>query len=142
MSHLTTIDVEIKSLDSLKAACRRLGFELKENQKSYKWYGAYMGDYPLPEGIKKSDLGKSAHAILVPGAQYEVGVVKNGDHYNLLYDFWEPGGLNAALGPNAGKLVQAYAIEAAKEEAQHQGFSVWEENLSDGSVNLHMEVAE
>jgi hypothetical protein len=132
--------VEIKSIDALKAACQRLGFQFMPGQKTYKWYGTFMGDYPLPEGISRSDLGKCFSAIRVPGAEYEVGVVKKADGYTLLYDFWSYGGLQEKLGDNAEKLVQMYAIEAAKEEAQRQGFSVFEEELQDGSVQLHVQV--
>lgn len=142
MSHLTKIKVEVSSLDILKAACDRLGIQFVPNQQTYKWWGRWMKDWPLPEGINESDLGKCDHAILVPGADYEVGVVKQGDKYTLLYDFWSSGGLKAALGDNAEKLVQAYAVEAAKAEAQMQGYSVWEENLSDGSIQLHVQVEE
>lgn len=140
MSHISTIKVQVKSLTALEAACQRLGFNLVQGQKTYKWYGTYMGDYPLPEGIKKADLGKCTHAIKVPGAMYEVGIVKQGDSYTLLYDFWSPGGLFDKLGPNAEKLVQAYAIEAAREEALRQGYSTWEEGMIDGSVQLHIQV--
>lgn len=142
MSHLSKIKVEVKSLSALEAACKRLGFQFMNSQKTYKWYGQYMGDYPLPEGIKAMDLGKCTHAIKVPGAEYEVGIVKHGDQYTLLYDFWSYGGLLDKLGPNAEKLVQAYAVDAAKEEAQRQGYSTWEEELQDGSVQLHVQVEE
>lgn len=140
MSHVTKIKVEIRSLEALMAACQRLGFQFVPEQKTYKWFGVWMGDSPLPEGVKREDLGKCDHAIRVPDASYEVGVVEQGDKYTLLYDFWIVGGLQEALGNNAEKLVQAYTIEAAKAEAQRQGYSVWEENLQDGSVQLHVQV--
>lgn len=142
MSHVSKIKVEIRSLEALKAACHRLGFEFIEGQKTYKWYGVFMGDYPLEEGVKQEDLGKCDHAISVPNCRYEVGVVQKGDHYDLHYDFWQSGGLNVALGENACKLVQAYAVEAAREEAQRQGYSVFEEVLQDGSIQLHVHAEE
>jgi hypothetical protein len=49
------------------------------------------------------------------------------------------GGLDVALGPDAEKLIQAYAVEAAKAEAQRQGYSVWEETLEDGGIQLHVQ---
>ncbi len=115
----------------------RLGFTFVEGQKTYRWYGSYVGDWPLPEGIRRQDLGKCDHAIRVPGADYEVGIVQQGEKYTLLYDFWEE-----ALGDNAEKLMQAYAIEAAKSEAQRAGYGVWEEQMEDGSVKLHVQVGE
>jgi hypothetical protein len=124
MSHVSTIQVEIKSLSALKEACRRLGFEFREQKTFTKW------------GIS----GDCDHAIHIPKAGFEVGIVKNGEQYNLLYDDYQTGGLDVALGPNAEKLIQAYAVEAAREEAQRQGYSVYEEARQDGSIELHIQV--
>jgi hypothetical protein len=140
VSHISTIKVQVRSLDALRAACARLGFTFQEAQQTYKWYGRYLYDTRLPEGIRVEDLGRCEHAIQVPGAAYEVGVVRQGDHYTLLYDFWYTGGLEPALGKNAERLVQAYTIEAAIEEATRQGYSCWEEGQEDGSVKLHVSV--
>lgn len=140
MSHVTTIKVKIKSLEALKLACQRLGLEFREGQQTYRWFGHYMGDSQLPEGINVADLGKCTHAISVQGATYEVGVVDMGDHYQLLWDSWVSGGLVRVLGEGAGALVQGYSVEAARLSAQSQGFSVWEESQEDGSIKLHVQV--
>ena len=66
MSHISKIEMEITDLESLKAACKRLGFTFQEYQKTYQWYGRWVGDTKLPEGILESDLGKCDHAIQVP----------------------------------------------------------------------------
>lgn len=56
-----------------------------------------MGDYPLPKGFTKADLGKCEYAIRVKGAggdTYEIGVVKRRDGkdaYTFLYDFYGGG---------------------------------------------------
>lgn len=142
MSHITMIKVEIRDLEALKAACTRLGFQFREGQRTYKWYGRYVGDALLPEGVKVEDLGKCDHVIRVAGAAYEVGVLRQGDRYGLLWDSWQAGGLEAHLGPNAERLVQMYALEAARAQAQRQGFSVWEEAQEDGSVQLHIQTGE
>ena len=63
MSHISKIELVIHSLADLKEACRQLGFEFMENQKTYKWYGRWVGDTPLPEGINIEDIGKCDHAI-------------------------------------------------------------------------------
>jgi hypothetical protein len=139
MSHVAEIEIEITDLAALAAACRRLGFVFREGQKTYKWYGRWEGDYPLPEGFSQEDLGKCDHAIQVPGAAYEVGVVKarqRGAGYRLLWDFWCQGGLTERLGPKAERLVQAYGVEKAKQEARKQGFSVYETARADGTVRL------
>ena len=136
--HVASIKLEVKSLDALKLACQRLGLEVREGQTTYAWFGSFMGDAPLPEGFTKEDLGKSDHAIHCPGASYEVGVVFRDGVYKLLWDSWGSGGLEAALGHDCNKLRQAYGVEAAKLEAQRQGYSCWEDVQEDGAVRLHV----
>ena len=133
MSHVATIKAEIKSLESLKTACERLGLTFIENQKTYTWYGHHVGDYPVPEGMQISDMGKCLHAIKVPGARYEVGVIKdpmNDKSYSLIWDFWDRK-LPEKLGKDAWKLTQAYNIEHAKYTAKLQGKKVREKVMDD-----------
>ena len=98
MSHVARIELEINDLDSLKAACKSLGLEFVPDQKTFEWYGRQVGNYPLPDGFTLEDMGRCDHAIRVPGAQYEIGVVKRRGKYTLLWDFWEDGGLETVLG--------------------------------------------
>jgi len=132
MSHIARIDLEINDLDALKAACGRLGLEFRCGQTSYAWYGEYVGDHPLPEGLTVQDLGKCDHAIHVPGASYEVGILKRNGKYLLLWDFWRDGGLERILGRNAGRLKQAYAIERTRREAQRKGYRFTESKTRTG----------
>ena len=129
MSHISRIELEIKDLQSLKEACKRLGFEFRDNQQSYQWYGRWVGDSPLPEGITEDQLGRCDHAIKVPGAQYEVGVVRKGQSYILLYDEWIKGGLKVKLGVNAGLLKQAYTIETLRKEARQKNYRFHETKM-------------
>ena len=141
MSHLTKIELEINDLNSLEKAVKRLGGELKRNQKVYKWFGMFMGDAPLPVGVKKEDLGNCDHAISFPNAQYEIGVVKTGSNkFELLYDYWSSGGLDRIVGKDAGLLKQAYALEVAKRQAINSGFTATEKKLQDGSIQLKVMV--
>ena len=71
MSHISKIELVIQSLADLKEACRQLGFEFIENQKTFKWYGRWVGDTPIPEGINIEDIGKCDHAIKVSGCVVE-----------------------------------------------------------------------
>lgn len=132
MSHIARIEMQINDLETLKAACARLGLEFVAEQKTYAWYGKHVGDYPLPEGFSVSDMGKCDHAIRVPGAKYEVGVVERNQKYVLLWDFWEDGGLEPALGKNAGRLKQAYGVEKATREARLKGYRVTEQKTNHG----------
>ena len=136
--HVASIKLEIRSLDALKAACQRLGLEFREGQTHYAWFGYFVGDAPLPEGFTQEDLGKCEHAIHVPGASYEIGVVhhRSDGIYSLLWDSWGQGGLEAALGKDCNKLKQSYGISAAVLEAQRQGYSIWETQGEDGAIRL------
>ena len=126
MSHVNAIDLEIKDLGALKAACERLGYEWKEGQTTYRWFGRWVGDYPMPEGFKVEDLGKCNHAISVPGASYEIGVVTRNGKTTLLWDFWQSGGLEKVVGKGGGKLKQAYSVEVTKRTAHKAGYKVKE----------------
>lgn len=132
MSHVAKIELEITDLDSLKAACKALDLEFVCNQKTYAWYGRHVGDYPLPEGITTEELGRCDHAIRVPGASYEVGVVRRGNKFALLWDFYQAGGLERVLGKGAGMLKKAYAVERVRREAKLKGYHVQERKTVQG----------
>jgi hypothetical protein len=139
MSHVSQIELEIRSLDILKEACKRMGLTFKENQKTFRWFGRYMGDYPLPEGMTPNDLGKCDHAIEVPGCDYDIGVVKRDGQYRLFWDFWSTGGLEEKLGKDAGKLKQAYAVSRIKQEARTKKYRVIEKPTQNG-IRLRLAV--
>ena len=132
MSHVAKIELIINDLEILKAACERLGLQFVPNQQTYAWYGRYQGDYPLPEGFSVEDLGRCDHAIRVPAASYEVGVVHRGGRYALLWDFWSSGGLEKALGKEACRLRQAYAVERVHREARLKGYRIREQKTEQG----------
>jgi hypothetical protein len=132
MSHISKIEIVIHSLADLKDACGKLGYEFVENKKTYKWYGRWVGDTPLPEGIKIEDIGKCNHAIRVPGCKYEIGVVRRDSHYILLWDYYSVGGLTEKIGPNAGKLKQAYTVLRVRKEARQKGYRIWEKKMDQG----------
>lgn len=143
MSHVATIDIEIKDLAALREACKRLGLELTEGQKTYRWFGRHMGDYPVPKGFRKEELGTCEHAIKDPNtpSAYELGVVKRRDGrpgYTVIYDFYGTHGraIEELAGKKCTKLRQAYAATVAKRQAQRQGFRVQEHVGVDGNVVL------
>jgi len=146
MSHVSKVDMEILDLDALKKACADCGLEFREGQKTYKWYGSWVGDYnsrdaATQNGIDPKDLGKCDHAIGVPGNKqaYEIGVVKNpnGKGYILLWDFWNGGyGLQAKAGPNCGNLTKGYAVAVAKKAMVNKGYSCTQKILATGEVQL------
>jgi hypothetical protein len=103
-----------------------------ENQKTYKWYGRWVGDTPIPEGINIEDIGKCDHAIKVSGCEYEVGIIKRGEHYILLWDYYSAGGLEPKIGPNAGILKQAYTVARVKKKARIKGYRIREKKMDQG----------
>jgi len=136
MSHITKIEIEVTDLAALKAACKRLNLQFIENQLTYQWYGERIGNDPLPEGIGLEDLGKCDHAIKVPGASYEIGILKQNNRYRLLWDSWKSGGLEQVIGRDAGLLKQAYGIEKTKSEARRKGYSLYETRQENGAITL------
>lgn len=139
MSHLVKIELEINDLSVLKKTCQRLGLKFMQDQKQYTWFGQWVGDSPMPEGVKLEDLGKCDHAIKVPGCKYEIGVVKKNNTYGLIWDYWYTGGLEEKIGKGGGLLKQGYAIEKAKMEATKKGYSVRELRTQTG-VQLRIQV--
>jgi hypothetical protein len=139
MSHVATVKTEVTDLAAVKALCKEMGWTFKENQKTYRWYGTSVGDYPLPAGMKKEDLGKCAHAIEVPGARYDIGLVKSAKGYILAYDFWGPGQrLKEVIGENGGKFLQGYGIAKATIMAKKKGYMVYRSTLPNGTVRLRV----
>jgi len=140
------MEIEVKDLDALTKTCQELGLELVQGQKTYKWWGHSVGDYPLPDGFKEEDLGKCDHAIRVPQTHpayqrgsYEVGVVKRRDGragFQLLWDFYSGGyGLEAAVGKNGDLLKQGYQVNIAKKKSP-PGYRLVQSRLPNGHVQL------
>lgn len=147
MSHVSTIDIHIKDLDALEAACKRIGLELVRGKTRYEWFGRHVGDYPLPEGFTKEELGTCEHAIRIPDGSpykrsnsYEIGVCQRRDGqpgYVLQWDFWMGGhGLQKVAGADCNTLRQSYSTEVTKRNLLRAGCNVQETTLEDGTVQL------
>jgi hypothetical protein len=143
LSHVATIDLAVTDLDALEAAANKLGLEMIRGQKTYRWWGHSVGDYPLPAGFTANELGKCESALRVknnPGA-YEIGIVGRRDGEPgvvLLWDFYSGGyGLQEKVGEGACKLQQEYAVEVAKKYWLGQGWQVTEDRKEDGTVQLN-----
>jgi len=124
MSHNEVIELEVTDLKTLSNTAKRLGGKLILNEKTYKWFGRNVGDYPLPEGIVESDLGKCEHKIKFPGINYEVGVIKSKTTkgaYSLLWDFFDRHLEKKMGGPKAISFIQNYTMEKATQAAMSKG---------------------
>ena len=125
MSHISKIELEVKDLGSLERACSRLGLALVKDQKTFKWFG-------------RED-GKCDHAIKVPGANYEIGVIKGRTSFDLQCDYYDPA-IEQTIGRNGGLLKQAYAVERTKAEARRKGYTIIEKK-TDSGIRLHVRMA-
>ena len=142
MSHIAQIEIEVRDLDCLEAACKELGLDVARGQTKYKWWGSRVGREPLPAGFHEADLGHCEHAIKIPGNEkaYEIGICQRRDGkpgFTLLWDFFNGGyGLQEKVGQNAGKLTQLYAVHVATKQAKQQGYAVQRKVLQDGKIQL------
>lgn len=124
MSHISKIELQVKDLSILVTACARLGLELIKAKKSFKWY----------EKEAPCD-----HAIRVPQAEYEIGVIDQSGLYELNCDFYDRN-LERVIGKNGGLLKQAYAVEKTVIEARRKGYSILELKTENG-IRLHVRMS-
>ena len=145
MSHITKIKVEVKDLIALERAAAELGCIFLYDQKTYRWFGHWVGDSPMPEGLTKEELGKCSHAIKVPGIDYEIGVVERKDApgtYMLVYDSWDAkkGEHTNLISRRFGKSLEAfgheYAVQKIVMESEDRGLIVDRIPLVNGSEKL------
>lgn len=162
MSHIATVDVQIRDLDALDRACQRLGLEFRRDQTTYKWWGntgpradltteqltrlirEYDKSFERPDFMSAEDwrAGNCLHAIGLPGSDhgFEIGLTKSpsGTSLTMLGDLslLAPDFAKRVGGPTCGKLTQAYSVEVAKRAMQLKGFRVQESTLSNGNVQL------
>ena len=124
MSHISKIELTVNDLSILGQACARLGLELIRAKKSFKWYGK---EAPCD------------HAIRVPGAEYEIGIIDINGIYELNCDFFDRS-LEEVIGKQGGLLKQAYAVEKTGVEARRKGYSVLERRTYNG-IRIHVRIS-
>jgi hypothetical protein len=157
MSHVAALAKFVKDLDAIDDWCKTTNGNctLVRGQKTYGWWGRSVGDYPLPKGMKKEDLGKCDHAIKVKGTTWEIGLCKVGmvknevtgimedGGYRLAYDFYGSSGrpLQEAIGKDGEKFLQGYGIALAHRTAAQQGYyDVQTCPLPNGDVEVKVQV--
>jgi hypothetical protein len=158
MSHVVSIKTEIKDLQAIANACQRLGWTFKQGQTTYRWVGNWYDDSPLPRELFETEeeyqrvlamtkpercaymnarLGKCQHAIGLPNAKGEIGLLQRGNQFIPIWDYYTDIGINKVRVDNGmAGFVQAYAVEAAKLQAQRQGHTCQEHVLQDGTIKL------
>ncbi len=160
--HVVSVRVQLNDLGALNLACKRLGWKLNIGATSYRWYGRWVGDSPLPEHLltpnqlaqvkamprnEQSEfmnnfLAGCDHSISIPNSRYEVGIrLTPGGHAHLLWDWYDPKMFDH-MGTTGEPLLHAYAVERAKQEAALNGHYCTEHQLSDGTTQLRIEIME
>ena len=118
MSHLVTIQTEVRDPAAMAAACARLGLPP-----------------PQRRTVKFFQTAAAGLAVQLPSWKYPVICDHQGG--KLHYDNY-----GGAWGPQMelDRFLQAYACEKAKLEARRQGHTVTEQPLGDGSIQLTIHV--
>ena len=126
MSHIDIAPTVYTSLEDVAAAALRLGGQFHQDRKTFITYGGGHG--------------YCDHVVGFPGAQYEVGVVKQDDGtFRMAFDSWSSGGLLPYMGDQGYRFAQAYAVEAAKRAAQEiPGAFVSETVRGDGYIEVEL----
>lgn len=174
MSHMATKKTKpgepvIVDLEAVKLAALNLGMNCEE-RTTYEWWGHSVGDYPIPAGFTKEELGKNAVLVLsLSEAQrleaekvygrgvkpYELAVVAdpaNPGCWTLMCDFFNGGyGLSGVVGAPIGEgdaitiaplLMMHYRMCADALSAREAGDSIRFEAQADGSWVSYTDVAE
>ena len=118
MSHVVSIETEIRDVSALLAACRRLG--LTE---------------PMLEKTRLFREEVTGYCVQLPDWRYPVVC----DLANGKVNFDNYGG-HWGEQRQLDALLQAYAAESVKLQARKQGHSIREQSLTDGSIKLTINV--
>ena len=146
MSHIADVQMQIKDLDALRAAVESLGGKLVLGQKTHQWFGRFMNDWSSERAAvnrrDSSTFGTCEHAIKFPHINYEIGLVKGADGFELIYDTYgrdrthDGSKLEAKLGVGLTKLKQAYGVEVTRRQLSRQGYRVTTINNPNGSISV------
>lgn len=118
MSHIVTIQTQVRDPVAIRAACDRLKLP-----------------NPIEETVPLFSGQARGYAVRLPGWTYPV--VCQTESGTLKYDnFQGHWGEQAEL----DRFLQMYAVEKAKLEARRRGHTVTEQSLADGSVKLVVQV--
>ncbi len=120
MSHFTTINTQIKDIESLRAASAELDLALLQNADA-RGYGTTQrhGDY----------------VVRLKGP-FDIAVNQQPDGtFGLTTDWWN-GHVEQEVGKEYGRLLQLYGIHKASKEARRKGLSVLRQPQRNGSIKL------
>jgi hypothetical protein len=157
--HVVSIGVEVKSLEALVAACERLHWTKTDGHAGYRWFGEWVDDSPVPARLLATDaeykrvlamsridrqafmtalLGQPDAYVRLPAHDYDVGVYRVGDRYELLFDEWHG---HFAI-EERHQLAQAYAVEQSLATARSRGELATIHAVENGTIELRIQISE
>ena len=118
MSHIVTIQTEIRDVEALTRGCDRLGLAHPEHRTAQLFSSEVTG-----------------YCVELPAWRYPV--VCDVDAGTLAFD-----NFNGRWGEqkHLDSLLQAYAVERTRLEARRHGHTVTEQALADGAIKLTVHV--
>ncbi len=167
--HVVSVNIELKNLEAIRRACEVLGWQFRENQKTYEWVGRWYDDSPVPRNAFAADtegeieyhrvmnltstlrrtymtnlLGQCDHAIRPDiASKGEIGLIQRGDTYVPIWDYFTSDSVNKIRAENGmNGFLQEYAIQCATLEAKAQGSYTTQYIHEDGTVELHIPIVE
>lgn len=114
MSHIVTVETEIRDALSLGAACRRLDLPQPAHETAQLFSGAATG-----------------YCVQLPGWRYPL--VCHLETGQLSFDNYRGRWGDQR---HLNHLIQAYAVEKTRLEAGRSGHTVVEQTLEDGSIKM------
>lgn len=122
MSHISQLHYKLTDsmLPAFAAACAELGLEFRQGT-TFRWYGRFMNDSPVPEGMKPEEYGTCEYVISHPSWGYDVGLWRHPDGtFRLVYDEWGANGraIVQAIGANGATLMDSVNFHADLQQAQ------------------------
>jgi hypothetical protein len=118
LSHIVTIETEVRDAAAIEAACRRLGLAA-----------------PVHDTVKLFSGEVTGLAVQLPDWQYPV--VCNTQTGEVKFDNFEG---RWGDPKQLDRFMQAYGVEKAKLEARKKGHTVSEQPLQDGSIKLTVQL--
>ena len=119
MSHIAKVEVKIKNMDAVRAACQELGLHLEEGQISEKVYGGTV------TGNLSIKLPGWRYPMVIDTEKGEASFDNYGGSWGDMAEF--------------EKFQQQYSRQVTLSEFEGSDYTINEEALEDGSIEITME---
>lgn len=120
MSHLTTIQTQIRDVAALRAACQEMGLAVEDNAVA-RGYGSTRHNGDLVIRLK---------------GPFDIAVNRQQDGTFGLTTDWYSGHVETEVGQNYSRLIQLYGVHKTMIEARRKGYTTRRQTLGDGAIKL------